>query len=338
MSVYNGAPFVREAIESVLNQTFEDFEFIIFDDKSLDASATIIRSNPDARIRFFENAENVGLTKNLCRGMEIAKGEYVARMDADDVCLPERFERQARFLDAHPEISALGSAVYFFKDAGRDILGLQPVSHDEIKCELLYSFTMLHPSVMLRRHDFAKHNLNYDPYFRYSQDFDLWVKSIRKLRFANLREPLIRMREHRMKICRTMRPEQKRLSDEIRKRQLDELEVTYTDEELQAFHMVGSGGLAEGVSDLKHYETMLLKIFIQNKVRLIFDQAILQRLGAGHFRHQCWAHLVRGRRIGNYYWRSQMKNYDASFPLARKAGLALRSVICRIYGERWPCL
>ena len=325
MSVYNGEPFLCKAIESVLNQTFGDFEFIIFDDKSLDASASIVRNYGDDRILFIENEENVGLTKNLCTGMAMAKGEYIARMDADDVCLPQRLERQVQFLDEHPEISVLGSAVYFFDNTGKEILGLQPTEHEEIKCELLYQFTMLHPSVMMRRGDCARHGLNYNPHFVYSQDFDLWVRSVRKLRFANLREPLIKMREHEMKLSRKVSPTQRGFSDEIRKRQLDELEVAYTDEELEAFHNVGSGIFGKDVRDITNYESVLLKIFERNKDKCIFDQSLLQKVGASHFRHLCWADLVQGRKSGRYYWRSQMKNFDTTFPFAQKARMAIRS-------------
>jgi glycosyltransferase involved in cell wall biosynthesis len=111
MSVYNAQLFIAEAVESVLNQIFKDFEFLIFEDKSTDSSLEILRSYSDPRIRLIANEHNQGLTKNLASGMRIARGEFVARMDADDVCVPNRLETQLAYLEEHPEISVLGSAV-----------------------------------------------------------------------------------------------------------------------------------------------------------------------------------------------------------------------------------
>ena len=169
MSVYNGAPYLREAIDSVLTQSFVDFEFIIFDDKSTDGSLEVIKGCQDERVILIENPENQGLTRNLARGMDLARGIYVARMDADDVCLPHRFAKQVDFLQRLPTISVVGSSVIFFDETGQEFVAYQSTSHDEIKCHLLFGFTMLHPSVMMRKSDLVAHSLHYDPHFECSQ-------------------------------------------------------------------------------------------------------------------------------------------------------------------------
>lgn len=124
----------------------------------------------------------------------------------------------------------------FFDGTGYEFAAHQPAEHNEINCELLYGFTMLHPPVMLRKADFNKYRFNYNPHFVHSQDHDLWTRAIQCLRFANICEPLLKMREHPMKLGRTKHLMQQRLSNEIRKRQLDELGVKYFGEELSAFN------------------------------------------------------------------------------------------------------
>ena len=235
MSAYNAESFINEAVDSVLKQTFSDFEFLIFEDKSTDTTLELLQSFKDSRIRLIVNEENQGLTKNLAQGVLMAQGEYIARMDADDVCLPERLQTQFSYLEQNPDISVLGTAVTFFDGTGWEFVAHQPLGHEEIKCTLLYGFTMLHPSVTFRKADFQAHDLNYDPHFRVSQDHDLWTRAIRKLRFANLYQPLLKMREHSGKIGNTRKSLQQDLSNEIRKRQLDELGVSFTEKEFEAF-------------------------------------------------------------------------------------------------------
>ncbi len=109
MSVYNGEKYLREAIDSILNQTFKDFEFLIIDDGSTDSSADIIRSYTDFRIRLIQNEKNIGLTRSLNKGLKLAKGEYIARMDVDDISLPIRFEKQVSFLDKYEDVKLVGS-------------------------------------------------------------------------------------------------------------------------------------------------------------------------------------------------------------------------------------
>jgi len=109
MSVYNGEKYLREAIESILNQTFRDFEFIIINDGSTDKTSEILSSYNDPRIVIINNKRNIGLTKSLNKGLKMVKGEYIARQDADDVSLPERLERMVNFLDMNRDVGLLGS-------------------------------------------------------------------------------------------------------------------------------------------------------------------------------------------------------------------------------------
>jgi len=326
MSAYNAERFVGEAVESVLGQTFHDFEFLIFEDKSADTTLQVLRSYADHRIRLVENRENRGLTKNLVTGMEMARGEFVARMDADDVCMPERLAAQVAHMDQHPDISVLGSAVTFFTEVGKEFVAHQPLEHEEIKCALFYGFTMLHPSVIVRRADFEKHGLTYDPAFRVSQDHDLWTRAIRKVRFANVHEPLLKMREHEGKIGRRGRPQQQALSNLIRQRQLEELGVNFTAEELKMFSEQDVDTRSWTADDCAVFDELLLRIFDTNSRALVFDQRILVSMGCGRFRESCRQLLISGNRAGRYYWRSRIRRIDDLTPW-QLTGLVLQSLV-----------
>lgn len=324
MSVYNAEIFLREAIDSVLSQTFTDFEFLIYEDCSTDGSLEIIKSYSDSRIRLIKNENNKGLTWNLHDGMNSAKGEFVARMDADDICMPERFQKQVAFLDSNKDISIVGSAVVFFDDNGMEISGNQPLDHDAIKVELLLSFTMMHPSVMMRIADFRMHNLNYNPHFRYSQDFDLWTRAIRKLKFANHPDVLLKMREHSFKISTALKPQQKVFSDEIRQSQLATLGIEYIPAEWAVFHNAASGKVL-GDNESVLMEGFLLKLLKRNNTAQIYNQRLLKRRTALMFYNICRQQLNDGDKRGFHFWRSELISFEV-FSLKQLAAMVIRSV------------
>lgn len=191
MSVYNGARYLRVAIDSVLNQTFEDFEFVIVDDGSTDDSIEILSTYKDPRIRLISNEENIGLTHSLNIGLEIVQGEYVARMDPDDICVPERFERQVGFLDSHPEIGVLGSQMTVIDETGTPLRPFEvPTSHSMIVWTLFFKRAFGHPSVMLRK-KIVDNVGGYDESYQYAQDYGLWIRLLGKTQFSNLPEALV---------------------------------------------------------------------------------------------------------------------------------------------------
>ena len=190
MGVWNGAPRVREAVESVLHQTLSDLELIVIDDGSTDASAAILASVDDPRLRVERRAHG-GLTTALNRALALARAPLVARLDADDVAAPERLERQRAFLASHPDVGLLGTAARVLDAAGREIATISPPVDDAgIRGALIRRNPFVHSSVMMR-HAVVEQAGGYDPAFPVAQDYDLWMRMSRITRMANLPEPLV---------------------------------------------------------------------------------------------------------------------------------------------------
>jgi glycosyltransferase involved in cell wall biosynthesis len=197
MSVYNGERYLRESVESILNQNFSHFEFVIVDDGSTDSTSEILENyaRQDKRLRLVANASNLGLTRSLNRGLELACGEYVARQDADDVSAPERLISQVRFLEDHPEIGVVGSWITNIDEAGQQEAYKNPTCPVLIGWTLLFSNCMAHPSIMLRR-SLVDEGVFYRPEISYGQDYELWVRLSSQTRLANIPRCLCLRRRH----------------------------------------------------------------------------------------------------------------------------------------------
>ena len=195
LCVHNGEPFIREAIESVLNQSYKDFEFIIVENCSTDNTWQIIKSYTDPRIKAFQT--NFGqLSFNLNYGLIQTKAEYIARMDADDIAKPERIERQVNYLDTHPDVVVLGTAFELFGTDEKSRIVFMPKTNEAIRRRLPFRFCFCHPTVVFRREVILEHGAYQGG--SYSQDVDLWLRLSRDktLKFANLKEPLLKYRIH----------------------------------------------------------------------------------------------------------------------------------------------
>jgi hypothetical protein len=231
MSAFNGAAFLSEAVESILRQTFRNFEFLIIDDASTDGSAKILAAVRDPRVRVVRNDTHLGLTRSLRLGIELARGQYVARMDADDLALPERLEKQVAYLTMCPDVGIVGSACCVIDQSGCEV-GLLRMPEDDlqIRWASLMVNPFAHPTVMLRRDVLIREHLNYDETFHTTQDYELWTRVLSVTRGANLREPLVQYRTHGARVTSTRREVQLRNHDTVALRtiraQLPEFAIT----------------------------------------------------------------------------------------------------------------
>ena len=192
LPVYNCEMYLRESIDSILNQSYSDFELLIINDGSTDHSLDLINSYDDPRISVFDQA-NQGLAATLNRGLALASGEYIARMDQDDISHPERLAIQIAFLDHNPELGVCGTWAKLINKQSEQIgKAAYPLSHEQIEAFLLFNSPLCHPSVMFRRSVLVANNINYN--LVKTEDFDFWIRLVKLTKFANIPQFLIRYR------------------------------------------------------------------------------------------------------------------------------------------------
>lgn len=195
LTVCNGEKFLCEAIDSILNQTYQEFELIIIDDGSTDSTLRVINSYYDPRIRLIENSKNRGQSYSRNLGIKESIGEYIAIMDADDIALPERIETQYEYLKSNPQISLCGSWIEVIDEEGNfKKIRKVPTENFEIKADLIFNCPIIHPTVMFVKKNFVENGFYYDEEFKYAQDMELWSRAMFKLNFANIPLPLLKMR------------------------------------------------------------------------------------------------------------------------------------------------
>lgn len=194
MSVYNDESYVQNAIDSILDQTFEEFEFIVVDDGSTDATRDVIDTYSDDRIRLVENESNIGLTRSLNRALDYARGRYVARQDADDISRMDRLERQVSYLNRHPNVAMVGSGAVLVDESGNTLNRRITLTHPTLD-DILRKNRFVHGSVVVRR-DVLNEVDGYDEFFETVQDYDLWLRIANRHPVRNIPAPLYRLRVH----------------------------------------------------------------------------------------------------------------------------------------------
>lgn len=209
MSVYNGDAYLQEAIDSILNQTYANFEFVIINDASTDQTSVILDKCTDSRVVQLHNKSNIGLTKSLNKGLAIAKGKYLARQDADDISLPDRLAQQVAFLDTFPEVAVVGSFyVHLYEDGRPEQTVEMPTTDDAIRQQLFYQHCFCHGSVMMRRSALEAVG-GYNEQFKTAQDRDLWLRLAERYSLANLAQPLYKLRMHAASVTGSKRNQQR---------------------------------------------------------------------------------------------------------------------------------
>lgn len=237
MSNYNTPEeYLRPAIESILNQTYRNFEFIITDDCSTDNSLSIIESYSDERIKILKNEKNLGITKSLNRGLAVAKGEFVARMDADDISLETRFEKQVEFLKSHPDHIVCGTGVEFIGDRQTkhsDKFACRKIPDKEtFQIYLLFGNypNIVHPTAMFNRKLMIKHNITYNENYPLAQDYRMWVSCSEAAECANINDTLLNYRVHGKAVSSEKKELQGKIAMQIMQEQLDKLHLDLSEE------------------------------------------------------------------------------------------------------------
>jgi glycosyltransferase involved in cell wall biosynthesis len=286
MPVYNGEKYLHESIESILNQSLQDFEFLIINDKSSDESVNIIKSYNDLRIRLVNNEANLGVGASLNKGLDLARGKYIARMDCDDISYPDRLLKQVEFMDENPDVGICGTDY--------QALGMRsgrcrcPTNRDEIKCWLLFNSPLAHPSVMLRKDFIKKTGLKYNPDYSYAEDYEFWWRASQHFPLANIGEILIYYRFHPYQLTQKHKIKNENTAARVRKDQLNALGIKPNEEEFDIHLMVSNS----------EYETT--KTFIQSVVRW-FEKLIAANKGKKIYPEPAFSALISEKAFNIFY-------------------------------------
>lgn len=271
MPVYNGEKFLTATINSVLKQTYKDFEFLIVDDGSTDRSEKIIREFADDRIRLIHHTHNKGIYETNMEGIYAAVGEFIALMDHDDVCLPNRLELQYNYLVTHPDIAICGGNARYINE-NDEVLGEVGVALGDIhrlKMKLLFANQLVNPSVMFRKSAF----LELGGYHRYglAEDYDFYLRASEQYNIANLEETLLYYRRHNNNTSFIKMNKMKDAEKEVLKAAQQRLGFDSVGHRSAAIHHSFMTGIRESEFTVDDY-----RVFLQNfkKIRHIPPQVI----------------------------------------------------------------
>jgi glycosyltransferase involved in cell wall biosynthesis len=271
--VYNREKYVGEAISSILAQSFTNFELLLIDDGSTDDSVEIMRSYTDPRVRLVRNERNLGIPKTRNKGIQLARGDYIAILDSDNIALSDRLAKQVAFLDRHKDYVLLGSGAALMDEEGQSLKKGKRrfVSSGEVKSHLLFRCWLHHSSVMARTAILQAYG--YREQYVVCSDFDLFVRLARKHKLGHLPEPLVRLRVHAGSITRENVQLTKDKDLEIVSAQLSELGVEFTTTDLDR-HLL--------LSFMKKFQ------FKPDRQYLLWAEAWLLKLQAANRRALCY--------------------------------------------------
>jgi glycosyltransferase involved in cell wall biosynthesis len=274
MPVYNGEEYLNIAIDSILNQTFTNFEFLIINDGSTDNTDNIILSYTDQRIRYIKNEQNLKLIATLNKGILLAKGKYIARMDADDISLPQRLEKQINFLENNPQIGLCGT---FMKTLGntKDYTIGYEVNSDNIKFRLLFDTHFPHPAAVLRKSVLQEFKLEYEAEFIHVEDYVLWNRMAEHTELAIIPEVLVIKREHENQISVVHLQTQQQIMGSFRKVLTEKITGAIDDNTYKLYSQLLKAEYPTNANDAIKLIELLDKIIRNNRKLRIYNPAIL---------------------------------------------------------------
>lgn len=317
MAVYNGEEYLGEAIASVLNQTLQDFEFIIINDGSTDNTAAILDHylQTDNRIRVVTQTHQ-GLPRTRSLGCRLAQGRYIAWADADDICLPERLAKQIGFMETQPAVGVCGTWVETIGEhAGR--VWRYPTDDATIRCSLLFESVLANPSVIMRQDLFPIIGL-YDTSYASAEDYDIWVRASAHCTLANLPQVLVLYRLHRAQVTQLARDLTLSNAGRVRLAQLERLGLQPNAEEF-AFHEVLCAGPFQATDEfIARTHTWLSKLQAANQRQGLYPEPAFSNVLGKRWFLVCRAAISLGWQAWHTFWQS---------PLGKKANLRLETKI-----------
>lgn len=307
MPVHNGERFVGEAVASVLGQTYRDFELLVVDDASTDSSARIVESFRDPRVRLVTGKGRLRFAGALNLGLELARGQYIARMDADDICRPERLAVQVGYLESHPEVGMCGTWVRTF-GAGRRMVHRFPVGRDVIRAYALFDNPFSHPTVVVRRELMERHSLRFVDGYYPSEDFEIWTRAIRHFPGENIGRVLVDYRVHPASMSVADWTEMDAQALRIVTRELQNFGLWPTEGEARFHRSIGRGRSrrCRRLQELEQAERWLLHIEEVNDHSRALEPRDLHRVVSLVWYRVCFNSAPLGSRVWSRYIRSPL--------------------------------
>jgi len=317
--VYNREQYIGDAIQSILAQSFSDFEILLIDDGSTDHSVEIMRSYSDTRVQIVCNERNLGIPRTRNKGLELARGEYIAMLDSDDRAYPERLEKQVGFLDSHPDYVQVGSWCQMMDAQGRPLKKIkrQPVSPEDVDVELLFRCSLSNRSIMGRTGILREYGYRND--YPRCQDYDLHVKLAKNYKLGNIPECLVYGRIHPQQITGQTTELGDAKKREIVSGQLNELGVMFTEADLDPHLTLSRMRKLQFTPDqdyLKWAEAWLLKLQSANFHSQRYEEHALARAIGEKWMKTCW---IACAGMGWVAWKLFLGS-----PLCKSSGLSFR--------------
>jgi len=295
MPVYNVAPYLREAMDSILTQTFQDFELIVLDDYSPDNSSEILDTYTDERIVRYRGEKNMGLSNVLNVGLQMARGEFIARMDSDDLSTPERLATQVAYLDAHPEIDLCSCGMELF--GAKQETWVREANVEDVKITALFHSPILHASSMWRRASFERVGLRFLQEMVPAEDYDMWTRAMAAgLRLVNIPQVMYQYRIHPSQAT----TQTDKTAKKDREVKANYLRMLYPTEDISAVNLLP----AQSASDLERIKQSVAHLLEANKRTPFFEQMRLEK------------------RMWNYYYRQVVNCLSMGFKWSLVAELS----------------
>lgn len=271
LATHNNEKYIRDSIESILNQTYSDFELIIIDDASTDSTKDVIETINDERIIYLRNEENKGLPYSLNRGLMITKGDYIARMDGDDISLPTRFEEQLSYMEEHTNIAMCGC---IWKEFGRsNYLNKLPEDTQALKVNSLFYSPLAHSSWFIRSSVLKEDNIRYNNSFRSAQDYEFIYRILKKYKIACVQKVLLMYRVHTKSITGQTIGVDKNIM-RVQRYMYRDMNIRVTDKELL---LLNSKGSSTSIINFLKLARLFHRVKVENKKYRIYDQEKLEK-------------------------------------------------------------
>lgn len=274
MPAYNVGKYIKESIDSILNQTYTDFTFLIINDGSTDNTEAIILSYSDPRIKYIKNEKNIGYIASLNKGIDLISSKYIVRMDSDDISLPQRLEKQVEFMENRPDVAVCGSGkINFYSGKNSTETSAYTITNDKhLLFSSIFNTSIPHPSAILRNEILQNHDLRYDSAYYYAEDKAMWLDMSQYGALSNLKEPLIKYRIHLNQVS-IKHNEIQRVNSITKSRiVLERYGVGLSDAELHPLRLLCYPQICDKLSDLYEVEALVLKLNNSLSTLDVFDK------------------------------------------------------------------